>query len=95
MSSPPQVKVADLGVLVDAEWFEGERTGTFAVRVTAQQPDWELRKCHAGTALVRRGGFPSRREARAWGVELMDALLDVLPEATVHWHDDMIPSGDV
>ena len=87
MSSPPQVKVADLGVLVDAEWFEGERTGTFAVRVTAQQPDWEMKKCHAGTALVRRGGFSSRREARAWGVELMDALLDVLPEATVHWHD--------
>ena len=91
MTSTPPVKVADLGVLVDAEWFEGERTGTFAVRVTAQQPAWGLRKCHAGTALVRRGGFPTRREARAWGTELMDALLDVLPEATVHWHDDMVP----
>ena len=87
MNEPTQVKVVDLGVLVDAEWFDGERTGTFAVRVTAQQPDWEMKRCHAGTALVHRGGFPSRREARAWGVELMDALLDVLPEPTVHWHD--------
>ena len=87
MSSSTQVKVVDLGVLVDAEWFEGERTGTFAVRVTSQQPDSKLKTCHAGIALVRRGGFLSRREARAWGVELMDALLDVLPEATVHWHD--------
>lgn len=63
--------------------------------IRISRPATELRKCHAGTALVRRGGFPSRREARAWGLELMEALLDVLPEATAHWHDDMIPSEDI